>query len=489
DYFTINRPRQYGKTTMLHLLEQRLAENKEYLVLGISFEEIDAQTYKEQELFIDTFLAIVCEQLEYLGEKQLAALLQARAKIVNFKQLDLLITKVIAAAGRKVVMIIDEVDKAGNNQLFLDFLGMLRSKYLKRNQGKGHTFHSVSLAGVHDVKTLKSKVRREDEKMYNSPWNIAVDFNVDLSLSVADISSMLKAYAAERDVKMDVPLVAERLFYFTSGYPFLVSLLCKVLDEEITGLKEEREWQKDDLLQAVRKSVIKENTNFETLIKNLENNPELYDFVFEIIMNEREFSYNLHNPLIHLGVLHGVLKKKEGRVGVHNRLYEQIIYNYMASKLETAGHIHFHHVSSSYIEKNGTLSIEKIIRKFQQFMREQYSVKDIDFLERNGRLLFLAFLRPIINGKGFDFKEVQISEEKRLDIVVTLQDQKYIIELKIWRGESYHQAGITQLSDYLERQGQDTGYLLIFDLRKESGQVGEYRTIESSGKKIFAAWV
>ena len=123
------------------------------------------------------------------------------------------------------------------------------------------------------------------------------------------------------------------------------------------------------------------------------------------------------------------------------------------------------------------------------YLLEQRLIKDKAFLERNGRLLFLAFLRPIINGKGFDFKEVQISEEKRLDVVITIQDKKYIIELKIWRGESYHQTGIGQLCDYLDRQNQTTGYLLIYDLRKESGRVGECERIEIKGKEIFTAWV
>lgn len=31
----------------------------------------------------------------------------------------------------------------------------------------------------------------------------------------------------------------------------------------------------------------------------------------------------------------------------------------------------------------------------------------------------MAFLKPIINGSGYDFKEVQISDEKRLDLVIT----------------------------------------------------------------------
>lgn len=38
-YFTINRARQYGKTTTLYLLEKRLREN--YIVLSLSFESAD----------------------------------------------------------------------------------------------------------------------------------------------------------------------------------------------------------------------------------------------------------------------------------------------------------------------------------------------------------------------------------------------------------------------------------------------------------------
>lgn len=38
-YFTIDRARQYGKTTTLYLLEQKLKD--EYLVLSLSFEAAD----------------------------------------------------------------------------------------------------------------------------------------------------------------------------------------------------------------------------------------------------------------------------------------------------------------------------------------------------------------------------------------------------------------------------------------------------------------
>ena len=39
-YFVINFPRQYGKTTMLYLLEQEFNNKEDYLVIAISFEGI-----------------------------------------------------------------------------------------------------------------------------------------------------------------------------------------------------------------------------------------------------------------------------------------------------------------------------------------------------------------------------------------------------------------------------------------------------------------
>ena len=53
---------------------------------------------------------------------------------------------------------------------------------MRDKQGMNYTFHSVILAGVYDIKNLKLKLRPDAEKKYNSPWNIAADFNVDMTL-------------------------------------------------------------------------------------------------------------------------------------------------------------------------------------------------------------------------------------------------------------------------------------------------------------------
>lgn len=87
---------------------------------------------------------------------------------------------------------IDEVDSATNNQVFLDFLAQLRAYYIDRDIQP--TFQSVILVGVYDVKNFRRKIRPDDEHKMNSPWNIAADFNVDMSFSRSEIAGMLYEY-------------------------------------------------------------------------------------------------------------------------------------------------------------------------------------------------------------------------------------------------------------------------------------------------------
>jgi PD-(D/E)XK nuclease superfamily len=131
--------------------------------------------------------------------------------------------------------------------------------------------------------------------------------------------------------------------------------------------------------------------------------------------------------------------------------------------------------------------MEAVLLGFQSFMKREYSRKDRDFLERHARLVFLSFLKPIINGAGYDFKEPQISEEKRLDVVITYYEHKYIAELKLWRGEKLHEKGLIQLANYLETQQLNEGYLLIFDHAKVKNWASEWTTVQN--KQIFMVWV
>ena len=487
EYFVINRPRQYGNTTTLFLLENKLKESGEYLPISISFEGIGDSIFEDEELFVKTLLEIMSDSL-LMQNEDLAKFLEDNGKVVlNLKEVSKVLSKFVLMTKKKVILMIDEVDKSSNNQLFLSFLGMLRSKYLLRNAGKDYTFHSVILAGVHDIKTLKLKIRSDEEHKYNSPWNIASDFEVDMSFLPEEIKTMLNDYEENKGVKLDKEYFSQRLYYYTSGYPFLVSKLCKIIDEKIMPA-DSLTWNKEYMDLAVKEILRDSNTNFDSLIKNIENNKELKHMVKSIIMDGNKVTYNHLNPIINLGMIYGIFKNEDMYLKLNNRIYEQLLYNYMSSILETSTDIGSYNQKSDYIKVDGSLDIRKIMIKFSEFMKHEYSAKREAFLEVDGRLLFLAFISPIINGTGFAFKEVQGGEEKRFDIVITYNKKMYILELKRWQGEEYHKKGLAQLEQYLEQYNLSEGYLLMFDFRRQNSEVGKVEEINENGKNIVAVY-
>ena len=484
DYFIINRPRQYGKTTTLSLLEQKC--KYKYLVISSSFEGIGDDIFNNEENFSKKILDVFADSLEFDNEDKSEELRTLGKNLNDLKDVSRAITKFIKDSDKEVILLIDEVDKSSNNQLFLSFLGMLRNKYLNRDLGKDCTFKSVILGGVHDIKNLKLKLRDSETTKLNSPWNIAIDFTVDMSFNANEIKTMLDEYTTLNNLVMDTPNLSEILYYYTSGYPFLVSKLCKIIDEYL--LTQKRPWTLDDITNAVKVILKESNTLFDDLIKNLENNKELNEYIFNIIFNGSNKLFNLDNPIINQAHIYGILKEENGLVKVSNRIFEQRIYNYFISKLENnIDNITPYNFRDNFINIDGSLDMDKILIKFQQFIKEQYSDKDSRFIEREGRMLFLAFIKPIINGIGFDFREVQIAQEKRLDVVITFNNFKYIIELKVWYGNEYHEKGLIQLTDYLDNQGLDRGYLIVYNFNKSKKYKKEH--IKSKDKDIFVVYV
>jgi len=218
-YFTINRPRQYGKTTSLNLLREHLQEK--YLVLSLSFEGISKISYENDKSFIQMLYKNIKRELKLISDDSLLSLLEEMKHLKTFDDLDDFIMDFNQASDKEVILMIDECDDGSNNDIFLKFLGVLRNKYLRRAEGRDITFKSVILAGVHDIKNLKYKVRDGDTEKTNSPWNIAEDFHVDMSFNELQVQSLLEDYLSEhQDMKMDVPQITKKIHYFTNVIRF-----------------------------------------------------------------------------------------------------------------------------------------------------------------------------------------------------------------------------------------------------------------------------
>lgn len=375
-YFVINRPRQYGKTTSLYLVRNILREKQDYYPIFISFEGIGADAYLNEKKFFDSFTDQILDVFERSHRQDIVRFIENSPEIVSFSKLGRWMTRLIQKINKKVILIIDEVDRSSNNQLFMDFLSLLRKKYLAALSDEDQTFYSVVLSGVHDVKSLKIKINN-DANLHshnNSPWNIAVDFLLDLSLTSEEIANMLADYASEQNLNIDTQAIGERLYYFTSGYPFLVSKICQMTDT----LRNEKKinWTVESVNIAVSRILKLNNTNFESLIKNLQNNNDLYNLIFEMLIDDAHVHFNEDNPIIHYGLLYGIFKEKNGQLEIHNRIYKERIYNYMASIVETQLIANKSVISDKFLWKDGRLNMEKLLLKFQEFMKSEYSKRD-----------------------------------------------------------------------------------------------------------------
>ena len=98
-----------------------------------------------------------------------------------------------------------------------------------------------------------------------------------------------------------------------------------------------------------------------------------------------------------------------------------------------------------------------------------------------------SLLRKSLKTSATTVQEPVVADERRMDIVITYQNKRYIIELKRWYGEKYRQAGLQQLNDYLDIYSLKKGYLLIYDFNK--GKSYKEEVIQFQDKSIFAVWV
>jgi len=229
------------------------------------------------------------------------------------------------------------------------------------------------------------------------------------------------------------------------------------------------------------------STLFDDLIKKLEENQELSDLLFDLTVGKIKYTFNADDPIIKLGLMFGFLSKGKDGLQVHNKIFEIRIANYFISKnTRKWRENNIVQTPANEIIKNNVFDMELCLTKFKKHYAEIYTNKDLKFLERNGKFIFLTYIIPLINGTGFYHFESQTRDHGKIDLVIDFLKQQFILELKIWNGDSKHEDAYEQLAKYLKSKNMDSGYLLTFDFRKKGDDShSENKWVECDGKRIF----
>ncbi|MCD7883616.1 MAG: AAA-like domain-containing protein [Lachnospiraceae bacterium] len=382
-YFTINRGRQYGKTTTLIALEDYLEPY--YKVISLDFQTLSSACFENETSFVSSFsreILYAAGSVPMQVKSEMESYSQGYAPEMTLSVLFRTLEKLCKESEKKIVLMIDEVDSASNNQVFLDFLAQLRAYYLKRR--KTTTFQSVILAGVYDVREwgaapcriaqsamarptsaifdygqeIKRKIRPEEDHKANSPWsvpilaenrgrrpalrrrrtimagspwNIAADYTVDMNFGAEEIAVMLMEYEKDYNTGMDVETMAQSIYDYTSGYPYLVSRLCKLMDEKIAGETafpdKSRAWSGEGFQAALKMLLEEDSLLFESLMKELYDYPELNLVISRMLFQEEKILYNPDDKVMKNAFVLGFLRVQDSSIQIANRIFETRLYN------------------------------------------------------------------------------------------------------------------------------------------------------------------
>ena len=497
DYFTINRARQYGKSTTLSALRKYLAPA--YEAVSISFEGVGNAGFATEESFVQSFSRLLMRErmtgVRYPqdAEKRLQEIIDRTERRAKLDELFDIILLWCGTADKPVVLMIDEVDSASNNQVFLDFLGQLRNGYLNREDKGTPAFHSVILAGVTDVKHLKARMRPEDDHKENSPWNIAADFNIDMSLSVDGIKGMLDEYEADHHTGMRTESIAACIWNYTSGYPYLVSRICELVDtvliqEKFSSLSET--WTEFGVDEAV-KLILADGNNplFGSIMGKLVNYPTLKYQMRDILMKGDVIAWKPDDAEQQQLYMYGFIRNRNNTVAISNRIFEMRLYQYFLGE-DTKNEAFRQDAllkKNIFVNDDHTLNMPLILDHFVKTQRRIHEGEQEKFLEEEGRERFLTYISPIINGTGTYSIEEQTRDKLRMDVVIHYLGKRYIVEMKIWHGQRYNEDGEKQIMEYLDRFALTTGYMISFNFNRNK-KPGVERVIIGD-KTLFEATV
>ena len=486
-YIVLFAPRQTGKTTFFQAALEALVAGSAPVEQTIDYFPIQLNFDVYKNLDLATFYGHLYEQMlekiEAVFQKRGCVLSKALHQFLQDTTLTnhlsmLSFFKRFASFldsehhGQQVVFVIDEFD--GIPQVAVsDFLHTLRHIYIA---GKPRCPHSVGIIGVKGIAQLNY-----DRSI--SPFNIQDEFHLP-NFTLEQVHELLGQYTDE----VGQPFMAEVIASIhkqTAGQPVLVNRFAQILTEELDIPKSEPITMAH-FSKAHAQLLEEDNVNFTHLLTNIQKDPRFESLLMRIMARDESVDFNLRSDIISELATYGVIARgADGMCEIVNPIYLYCILQAFKPVVNGLEDEYLHEDSREgfldYLTPAGQINMGSLLDNFRDFIaRAGFKILQVPDTpqESVGRHLLLAYLDQFVKIiGGFMHIEVQTGRG-RMDIIITHNQQKYIVETKIWRGDRRYQAGKKQLAAYLKSEGVTEGYYIVFDHREEPEPQVETETIE-----------
>ena len=458
------------------MVQRQFDQTMDYFPIQLNFD-----VYKNTSVpdFYANLYEDICEEIENLFQRRrgtppepLTRLLE-NTKLTNphamrrfFRHLERLLMP------QQFVLIIDEFDGIPQAALS-DFLHTLRHIYIS---GKPRCPHSVGIIGVKSIAQLNY-----DRSI--SPFNIQDEFQLP-NFTLEQVQELLGQYTSEVGQAF-VPEVIASIHKQTAGQPVLVNRFAQILTEEL-DIPKTKPITMLHFSEAHARLLEEDNVNFTHLLTNIRKEPRFESVLMRIMARDDGVDFNLRSDIISELATYGVIARgDDGMCEIVNPIYLYCILQAFKPIVNGLEDEYLHENSREgfldYLTPIGQIDMLALLDNFRDFIaRAGFKILQVPDTpqESVGRHLLLAYLDQFVKLiGGFMHIEVQTGRD-RMDIIITHNQQKYIIETKIWRGDNRYQAGKKQLVAYLRSEGVTEGYYIVFDHRQDPEPRVETETIE-----------
>ncbi len=490
-YIVLFAPRQTGKTTFFRLALQSLTkEDTNYIPIQLDFQTLREVTptvfYDELHYMICMQITNVFQQLDCISLDKVNQFLE-NTKITDhlsmvrfFQQLQNFFDSEFHTPNKvRVVLLIDEFDGISQS-VVSDFLYSLRQIYLSDVM---KCPHSVGIVGVKSIAQLEY-----DRSI--SPFNIQDEFKL-LNFTLKQVEELYSQYIQEIGQNIDDE-VLQNIHKQTAGQPFLVNRLGQILTEELK-IPKPQTLNMQHFTRAYTLLLEEDNTNLSHLITNIRKDRRYEYLLMSILTSDEGVRYNLRNELINELSTFGVIKKDDdGMCEIVNPIYLYCIIQAFKPAVNGLELDYFAEDNidgfRTYLNDSEQVDLEGVLDNFRDFItRAGYRVLQVPDTPQEyiGQHLLLTYLEPFVHiiGAGM-YIEVQTGRGK-MDLLISHNQKKYVIEVKIWRGDIRYQAGKRQLAAYINTENALEGYYIVFDYRKEPIQRKEKEEIDGASIRSY----
>ncbi len=486
-YVVLFAPRQTGKTTFFRLaLGTLTAEDSTYFPILLDFQMMRNASpetfYKQLTYMIREQVDAVFQRCGELPSEVLAHFLENTTLTDHFsmrqffKQLATLLNSdshTDTPAFKRVVLLIDEFDGIPQTVLS-DFLYTLRQIYLSDEL---QCPYSVGIVGVRSIAQL-------DYDRSVSPFNIQDEFKLP-NFTLEQVQQLFQQCTDEVGQAF-APEVLTSIHKQTAGQPYLVNRFGQIITEEMDIPKDDTVVMAH-FVMAHAQMLREQNTNITHLTTNIRKDRRFENMLMQIMDRDEGVDFNIHNSIINELATYGVIKAGvDGMCEILNPIYLYCILQTFKPIVNGLEDEYFpedmEDPFSEYLTPTGEIALESLLDNFRDFItRVGFRVLQVPDTPKEsvGRHLLIAYLDAFVKQVGGVMHlEVQTGRG-RMDLIITRNQRKYIVETKIWRGRSAYASGKKQLAAYLKLEKVSEGYYVVFDHRTTPEPRVETETVDS----------